>query len=109
MRETRPTSAGEGSDRTAVNRSYLPLGIVASSAPAAALLASLKETRPQFDVRLKRISDERGIETLYRVEVAVVGTSAHEAHSIDTWLRIKSALVSAFPAGKPGAVKAIDP
>jgi hypothetical protein len=86
---------------------YVPLGIVASSAPTSTLLASLKEIRPQYNVRLKRISDTRGIETLYRVEVE--RASSAEEQSIDTWLRIKSALVAAFPAGKPGAVKAIDP
>jgi hypothetical protein len=86
---------------------YVPLGIVASSAPTTTLLASLKEVRPQYNVRLKRISDTRGIETLYRVEVEL--ESPGEEQSIDTWLQIKSALVAAFPAGKPGAVKAIDP
>ncbi len=108
MRATRSASSGEGSRRVEGDRSYLPLGIIASSAPSAALLALLKEIRPQFEVRLKRISDERGIETLYRVEVAVDEFSA-QVQSIDTWLRIKSALITAFPAGKPGAVKAIDP
>jgi len=100
-------ATGEGGQGNA-DRAYMPLGIVASSAPSAALLASLKELRPQFDVRLKRISDERGIETLYRVEVASVGQS-DGTRVIDTWLRVKSALIAAFPAGKPGAVKAIDP
>ena len=90
------------------DRIYVQLGIVASSAPTTTLLASLKEVRPQFDVRLKRISDTRGIETLYRVEVAASQAPSGQ-ESIDTWLRIKSALVAAFPAGKPGAVKAIDP
>jgi hypothetical protein len=108
MREIRPASAGEGGAGAEAGRSFVPLGIIASSAPAAALLASLKEIRPQFDVRLRRISDEHGIETLFRVEVAAAGPSA-QAHSIDTWLHIKSALVAAFPAGKPGAVKTIDP
>jgi hypothetical protein len=107
MRATSEARAGEG-ERGRDDRSYLPLGIVASSAPSAALLASLRELRPQFDVRLKRISDESGIETLYRVEVARVSPSSNTG-VIDTWLRIKSALIAAFPAGKPGTVKAIDP
>ncbi len=86
----------------------IPLGIVASSAPAAALLAALRDLRPQFDVRLLRISDASGIETLHRVEVGVV-EALEPRRRIDVWLRIKSALMAAFPAGKPGAVTAIDP
>ena len=108
MRGTRPASAGEGSAGVEGGRSFVPLGLIASSAPAAALLASLRDIRPQFDVRLRRISDERGIETLFRVEVAAPA-STEQAQSIDAWLHIKSALVAAFPAGKPGAVKTIDP
>lgn len=108
MRGIRPASAGEGSAGAEAGRSFVPLGIIASSAPAAALLASLREIRPQFDVRLRRISDEQGIETLFRVEVAAAAPS-ERAHSIDAWLHIKSALIAAFPAGKPGAVKTIDP
>ena len=100
-------NAGEGQPGKD-DRPYLRLGIVASSAPSTALLASLRELRPEFDVRLKRITDERGIETLYRVEVARGGMSS-DTNAIDTWLRIKSALIAAFPAGKPCAVKAIDP
>ena len=107
MRANRDANTGEGGQGDD-DRAYVPLGIVASSAPSAALLASLRELRPQFDVRLKRISDERGIETLYRVEVASTVQSA-DTRVIDTWLRVKSALIAAFPAGKPGAVKAIDP
>lgn len=86
----------------------VPLGIVASSAPAAALLAALRDLRPQFDVRLLRISDASGIETLYRVEVDA-GEAIEPRRQIDVWLRIKSALMAAFPSGKPGAVTAIDP
>jgi hypothetical protein len=107
MRANPDANVGEGGQGND-DRAYVPLGIVASSAPSAALLASLRELRPQFDVRLKRISDERGIETLYRVEVASAEQSAG-TRAIDTWLRVKSALIAAFPAGKPGAVKAIDP
>lgn len=103
-RDANMGEGGQGND----DRAYVPLGIVASSAPSAVLLASLKELRPQFEVRLKRISDEHGIETLYRVEVASTVQSA-DTRVIDTWLRVKSALIAAFPAGKPGAVKAIDP
>ena len=86
----------------------LSLGIVASSAPAAALLAALRDLRPQYEVRLLRISDASGIETLYRVEADVI-EALEPRRQIDLWLRIKSALIAAFPAAKPGAVTAIDP
>jgi hypothetical protein len=102
--------------RGAFRRKALPhrhrrvaLGIVGSSAPSSALLAALRELRPQFPVHLKRISDASGRETLYRVEVDVGHLPVEDSHEIDLWLRIKSALLAAFPSGKPGAVTAIDP
>jgi hypothetical protein len=88
---------------------FEPLGIVATSASTDALLASLRALRPQFEVRLRRISDAAGIETLYRVEVAIESGPDADTSGISTWLDIKSALMAAFPAGKPGAVKVIDP
>ena len=88
---------------------FEPLGIIATSASTDVLLASLRELRPQFEVRLRRISDAAGIETLYRVEVAIEPASDMDAGGISTWLDIRSALIAAFPAGKPGAVKVIDP
>ena len=91
------------------DRQFSPLGIIATSAPTDALLAALAQLRPQFEVRLRRISDSTGIETLYRVEVATDKPRQVEAGQIGPWLLIKSALVAAFPAGKVGAVKAIDP
>lgn len=88
---------------------FEPLGIVATSASTETLLASLRELRPQFEVRLRRISDAAGIETLYRVEVAIESRPDADVGGISAWLDIKSALMAAFPAGKPGAVKVIDP
>lgn len=88
---------------------FSPLGIVATSAPMDALLAALEQLRPQLQVRLRRISDSTGIETLYRVEVATDSMNRADSGQIGPWLLIKSALLAAFPAGKAGAVKAIDP
>ena len=97
-----------GAAKQSGGKPAVALGIVASSTPPAALLSVLRELRPEFDVRLQRLSDASGIETLYRVEVALRGP-AEAGKDIDLWLRIKSVLVAAFPAGKPGAVTAIDP
>ncbi|HZP67406.1 MAG TPA: hypothetical protein VFB32_13980 [Rudaea sp.] len=88
-------------------RRYIPLGVIVSSASRPAMLAVLRELRPQFDVRLNKIA-EHGEQSSYRVEVAVVDRSELE-HSIDAWLRIKSALIAGFPPGKPGTVTALDP
>ena len=85
------------------------LGIVASSSPSSALLAALRELRPQYSVHLQRISDPSGRETLYRVQVDVGRSSDHAHDEVDMWMAIKSALLAAFPFGKPGAVTAIDP
>jgi hypothetical protein len=85
------------------------LGIVASSAPSSALLAALRELRPQFSVHLQRISDPSGRETLYRVQIDIERSSDQAHNEADMWMAIKSALLSAFPFGKPGAVTAIDP
>lgn len=107
----RMSSASPGPDskgRNKDDRQFSPLGIIATSAPTDALLAALAQLRPQFEVRLRRISDSTGIETLYRVEVAA-DKPGTEVGQFEPWLLIKSALMAAFPAGKVGAVKAIDP
>ena len=90
-------------------RHRVSLGIVGSSTPSSALLAALRELRPQLNVHLRRISDASGRETLYRVEVDLDSSSTEGTHEIDLWLRIKSALLASFPIGKPGAVTASDP
>ena len=95
---------GKDSDR----RRFSSLGIIATAAPVEALLAALSDLRPQFEVRLRRLSDAAGIETLYRVEISAENVPGDRGTVIDPWLRIKSALLAAFPAGKAGAVKAID-
>jgi len=104
MSSTHSAHDGKDSDR----RRFSSLGIIATSAPVEALLAALSELRPQFEVRLRRLSDAAGIETLYRVEIPEEKVPGDRGATIDPWLRIKSALLAAFPAGKAGAVKAID-
>jgi len=101
-------SAQDANDTDIDNRRFSSLGIIATSAPAEALLAALAELRPEFEVRLRRLSDAAGIETLYRVEIPAEEMLDADDATIDPWLRIKSALLAAFPAGKAGAVKAID-
>lgn len=84
---------------------YVTLGAITTSAPKAALLLALRGLRPQSSVRLRRGNTNAG-ETLYRVELRA--DELRDAHTIDAWLRIKSALVAAFPADKPHAVKVIE-
>lgn len=85
---------------------FVALGMIASQAPAAALLGALRALRPSWEVRLRRTNggDARG--TRYRVEATL---DQHDAYgSIDPWLCIKSALIAAFPEDKPNAVTAWD-
>jgi hypothetical protein len=83
---------------------YTLLGSIESSAPTAALLATLQTLRPQWLIRLVLI--ESSATPRYRVEVG--GAPAHDSE-IDAWLHIKSALMATYPADKPHAVTATDP
>ena len=85
---------------------YTPLGTIESRAPTAALLATLQALRPQWHIRLTPIASADV--QRYRVEIERNERSIDTTH-IDTWLHIKSALMSRFPADKPNAVTAIDP
>jgi hypothetical protein len=85
---------------------YAIIGLIASSAPQAALLRAVQRLRPQCTIRLQPYGARRG-ETLYRVELR--DEPDHTGSSVDAWLRIKSALVAEFPADKPHAVTPIDP
>lgn len=89
---------------------YAALGTIASAAPRAALLAALRELRPELQVRLLPLQ-QAAQETCYRVELRLdPGRPPAAARDVvDPWLRIKSALVAAFPQDKPGAVRACDP
>ncbi len=84
---------------------YAPLGSIQSSAPVAALLATLQALRPQWHVRFVPVPTA-GVPR-YRVEVD--DTLQPTDVNIDAWLHIKSALMAAYPADKPDAVTAIDP
>jgi hypothetical protein len=85
---------------------YALIGLIASSAPHAALLRALQRLRPQCTIRLQPYGARRG-ETLYRVELR--DEPGHADSPIDAWLRIKSALAAEFPADKPHPVTPIDP
>jgi len=89
---------------------FVALGTIASHAPPAALLAALRALRPAWEVRLDEIAQRDARGRHYRV-AARVDDSAEPAvgPAIDVWLRIKSALIAAFPADKPNAVTALDP
>ena len=108
-KQTRKAQPGATAAVTAPRRRFVALGTIASSATPAALLHALRELRPQCEVRLQPTTRAGH----YRVELrsddgARVESSSRHA-SIEPWLRIKSALMAAFPADKPNAVTAWDP
>jgi hypothetical protein len=63
--------------------------------------------RPEFEIQLQEIAGGANPGVQYRVEIDLAG-NAEAPHTIDLWLRIKSALMAEFPADKPGAVVALD-
>lgn len=71
-------------------------------------MAALGQLRPQFDVALEEIPGIGGAEKRYRVVVELTD-SLPAPRQVSDWLSLKSALMARFPAGKPGAVTAIDP
>ncbi len=88
---------------------FVALGTIQTGAPQPALLASLDAIRQQCDVRfveLDAVASSYNELHRYRVDVK---TENEIDRDIDLWLRIKSALMSSFPADKPNAVTAIDP
>ena len=98
------------STQHAADAQFVALGTIASRAPHAALLAALSALRPGFEVRLERLGGDGAQGDHYRVQARVDSPSEGAANgTIDLWLRIKSALVAAFPADKPNAVTAWDP
>jgi hypothetical protein len=112
-RATRPESARSGrlpranAGPAAPRRRWTPLGRVETAAPAAALLRALRELRPQFALRVQREAAAAGGSKRYRIEIAVA-ESAEPRGAVPPWLRVKSALLAAFPADKPNAVRALD-
>jgi len=91
------------------NAGYVTLGTIITSAPHAALLLALRRLRPQCIVRMREHGNTPQGETQYRIELRNEANAAAETGLIDAWLRIKSALMAAFPADRPHAVRAIDP
>ena len=92
----------------APRRLWTPLGRVETRAPAAALLRALRELRPQCTLRLQRETAAAGDVARYRIEIAVDDAGAPSGAAVAPWLQVKSALLAAFPADKPNAVRALD-
>lgn len=88
---------------------YAALGVIASHAAPAAMLAALRSLRPQCETRLRKLKTAAArLGPHYLVEVKLDDSGREQPQSIDLWLRIKSALMAAFPADKPNAVTALD-
>ncbi len=86
---------------------FVTLGLVASTAPREALLAVLQTSCPQWRMQLIALDTDRESVPHFRVELKIDADAP--PGSIDAWLHIKGALMSAFPADKPHAVATIDP
>jgi hypothetical protein len=86
---------------------FVPLGIVVSTAPREALLAALQKQCPHWNIQLVPIDVARKSSPQFRVELK--RDMDVLSGSIDPWLHIKGALTSSFPADKPHAVTTIDP
>ena len=108
MGANRSTPEPGGRSSLTAPSQYVPVGIVASSTPESDLDGLLRSLEPVLQARLRRISDASGVETLYRVELPLTGQGGPTRFR-DTWARIKAALVDAYPPGRPGSVKVIDP
>lgn len=92
----------------APDKNLVAVGTIVSSAPREALMAALRQLRPQFETTLEELSDEAGATKRYRVLVAW-NAQIPAPQQVSVWLSLKSALMARFPADKPGAVTAIDP
>jgi hypothetical protein len=89
---------------------FVPIGVIETNAPHAALLSQLNAMRPQWQIRLTAVDSGDAERKRYSVELhRDVDQAMPETGSIDVWLRVKSALMTAFPADKANAVTAIDP
>ena len=88
---------------------YVALGVIASRAAPAAMLSALRSLRPQCETRLRKLKTDAGrLGPHYLLEVKLDDSADVQPQSIDLWLRIKSALMAAFPADKPDAVTPLD-
>jgi len=89
---------------------FVPIGVIESSAPHAALVTQLNAMRPPWRIRLTPLAVGETARKRYRVELRRdENYLTHDTGSIDVWLRVKGALMTAFPADKPNAVTVIDP
>ncbi len=94
--------------RNAIDDStFVPLGVIVSTAPREALLAALQNACPQSSFRLVPLDEPRESPPRFRVELKYEIDLV--SGSIDAWMHIKGALMSSFPADKPHAVMAVDP
>ena len=91
----------------ATRRRWTLLGRVETAAPAAALLRALRELRPQWNLRVRREAAASAI-ARYRIEIAADEPLLPPDATVSPWLRVKSALIAAFPADKPNALRALD-
>lgn len=87
----------------AAPRNYVGLGIVATTAPADALLEATKSLQVRF---AKILSSESG-RARYRAEVALP-EDADAQYVIEIWERVKRALRASFPADAAHAIEIID-
>jgi hypothetical protein len=92
--------------RESTSAEFRPIGSFVSSATRAQLLGMLKQFKPQFNARLRELEQHQATHH-YQLEVDV--RDLQRQHLIDPWLGIKSALTSAFPINKPGAVRRLKP
>jgi len=71
-------------------------------------MAALGQLRPQFEASLEESPGMAGLEKHYHVFIELSDPTPAPTQ-VSHWLSLKSALMARFPAGKPGAVTAIDP
>jgi hypothetical protein len=90
------------------DKNVVILGAIVSSAPREALIAALRQLRPQLRATVEEMPGGTGSAQHYRVVVELTD-QIPAPHSVSDWLSLKSALMARFPADKPGAVAAIDP
>jgi hypothetical protein len=104
----RPQARKSESDalRATAHKAFAALGTFVSAAPRLQLLGALQQLKPQLNTRLRALEHTDGGR---RYEVEVETRDLQRRHLIDLWPGIKAALTSAFPAGKPGAVRRLQP
>ena len=109
-RAERPDAVRMGAParKAASLRTWTLLGRVETAAPAVALLRALRLLRPQCTLRVRRDATHDDKPARYRIEIADDDAGALRGGAVAPWTRVKSALIAAFPADKPNAVRALD-